>query len=358
MILTLPKLSFFQVSFLEKLLFTKHLSMMLKSGIPLAEAITILKEQSRQSKFKKILEEILKDINNGQSLEKALANHRDLFDSLYLSLIGIGEKSGNLEKNLEHLTTQLEKKYEFNKKIQAALLYPELVLGATAVIGGLLSVFVLPKLVDLFNSLDVELPLTTKMVLFLATSMKNYGLIILGALAALGFLIFLLLNHPKILPKWQSFLLSLPFFGPLLQNIELASLCRNLGLMLGSGLTITKALATQEEATDNLIYKQYLSSLLKNVEKGQKLSEEITSNKFLYIPPIVGKMISVGENTGKLDEVLIYLGDFFEEEVDHTTKNLSNILEPILLLIIGVVVAFFALAIISPIYQLTGGIHR
>lgn len=349
---------FSNISFLDKLIFTKHLAVMLKSGISLAESLTSLKNQIKSPAFSKVLSEVQKDINNGQSLEKALSKHPQAFDAFYVSLISIGEKSGNLEKNLEYLSSQLQKSYEFRKKIQGAMLYPLIILGATVIIGFSLSIFVLPKLTDLFTSLNVELPLTTKILLFISITMKDYGIFIMSALIGAGVGIFFLLQTSSVKPRWHRLLLSLPAIGSLLQNIILASLCRDLGVMLKSGLTITSALEAEFKALDNLVYKEYISDLLKAVGKGKKISEELNDEKYYLIPEIAAKMIGVGENTGKLEDTLLYLGDFFEEEVDDTTKNLANILEPLLLLGIGLVVAFVALAIISPIYQLTGGIKK
>ena len=349
---------FFRITLLDKVLFTKHLSVMLKSGIPLAEAVKSLKDQTKNPAFKAVLEDILAEVENGQSLEKALSRHESVFDALYLSLVSTGEKSGNLEENLEYLALQLKKTYSFNKKIAGATLYPKLVISAALIMGGSLALFVLPNLVRLFESLDVELPLTTKILLYLANLMKNFGFLIVGGIAILGFLFTLLLKTPFIKPKWHRSLLTAPVFGGLNQSIELAQICRDLGIMLKSGLTITAALDTQQKATENLVFKEYLDDLLKGTEKGKKISAQMDAEKLVFIPIIVPKMIGIGEETGKLDEVLIYLGDFFEEEVDDATANLSSTLEPILLLVIGAIVAFIALAIISPIYQLAGSIKK
>lgn len=356
----LPNLTslLFSVTPLDILFFTKHLSVMLKSGIPITESIATLKDQTKNIAFKNILDQIQSDIENGQTLAFSLAKHSRVFSSLYLSLITIGEKSGNLEDSLEYLARQLKKSYDFNKKIQGATLYPKLILAATIIMGSFMSLFVLPKLVDLFNSLDVKLPLSTKILLFIANLMKNYGIIIAIAFAGAGVLISLILRTSFVKPKWHKFILSLPLIGNLNQNIEMASFCRNMGIMLKSGLTIIDALQAQFNATDNPVYKDYLGNFLKSVEKGKKLSDEMTNKKYQFIPAIVTKMIGVGENTGKLEDVLLYLGDFFEEDVDDTTRNFSSILEPVLLLAIGVAVAFVSLAIISPIYQLTSGIRR
>ena len=347
-----------RITLLDELTFTKHLAIMIKSGIPLSEAIKSLADQTKNPNFKQVLTEVLAEVENGQSLEKALSKHPNVFNSLYLSLVRTGEKSGKLEENLDYLSGQLRKSYDFRKKVQAATLYPKIVLAATVIMGGAISLFVLPKLIELFESLDVELPITTKILLFVASLMKDWGYLIIGGLLLLYFVFLWLIRTRTIKPSWHKFLVNMPLFGRLVQNIELTSICRNLGIMLKSGLTLPVALETQREATDNLVFKEMIVDLSASVEKGKKLSEELNSKKYQMIPPIVSKMIAVGESTGKLDETLLYLGDFFEEEVDDTTKNLSNTLEPILLLVIGVVVAFVAMAIISPIYSLTGSIRK
>lgn len=339
-------------------MFTKHFEVMVKSGIPLADAVATLKDQTKNNAFKKVLEGVLADVNNGQTLNKAFSLYPKVFDSLYLSLIEIGEKSGKLEENLAYLSEHMTKSYEFKKKVQGAMIYPALVLISTFVIGLVLSFFVLPKLVDLFSSLDVTLPLSTKILLFAANSMKNYGLFIGIGIAIVAAFLTYLLRLSNIRPKWHAFLLSIPVFGTLMQNIELSSICRNLGVMLKSGLPITTTLEAEHKATDNLVYKEYLAQVLKSVDKGKSIEDTLSVKDYKFIPQFMVKMIGVGEKTGKLEDTFVYLGDFFEEEVDNTTKNLANIIEPILLIIIGMVVAFVALAIISPIYQLTGSVRR
>lgn len=349
---------FSKVGYLEKVLFTKHLGIMIKSGIPIEEAIEIIKQQTKNMLFQKVLTQVSADIANGQSLEKALTKHPQIFDQFYINLIRIGEESGNLEKNLEYLAGQLKKNYEFKKKVQGALLYPEIVLLITFLAGGAISIFVLPKLIDLFSELDVKLPLTTQILLFIATVMKQYGYAIVIIIIGLFFSFRALIKHPKMNLLWTRFLLSLPILGIFLQDVELSYFSRNVGIMLKSGLPITNALLAQERATTNAVFKIYVKKIAAAVEKGETITEILQKNNFPYVPAILTKMIGVGEKTGNLDESLIYLGDFFEEEIDEYSKNLATVLEPIILIFVGLAVAFIAFAIISPIYQLTTGIHR
>lgn len=346
------------ISFLDKLLFTKHIGIMLKSGIPIAEAVDTIWDQSSNTYFRSILVQIKKDLENGETLEKALSKYPKIFDSLYLNLIRIGEESGNLEENLSYLTKQLEKEHEFRQKIIAASMYPSIVLATAVIVGGGVSFFILPKLIDLFKSLDTNLPLATKILLAVATFSKNYGVFVIAGLIALFVLFRISLKNKSFKYLWDKFVLAMPVIGKLVQGVQLTFICRNLGTMLKSGLPIVKAMKAQEISTANLVYREYISKLTESIENGKSLKEILDEGRFKYIPKIAVKMIGVGEKTGKLDESLLYLGDFFEDSVDDASKNFSNILEPLLLLVIGMVVAFVALAIISPIYQFTGSVKR
>ena len=250
-----------RVTDLDKLLFTKYLAEMLKSGIPLDDAIDTARDQSKNKYFKGMLKTIEDSVRNGQSLQKSLARFPDVFNPLYTSLVKVGEDSGNLEENLGYLATQIKKSYEFKKKVQGAMLYPGIILATTIIAGGGLAIFVLPQLVDLFKSLNTDLPLSTRILLGTAQVMKDYGIFIGIAVITLFILGGMLLQTPYVKPKWHKFLLVLPGLGPLLQNIQMTNLCRNLGLMLKSGITLVPALKTEYEATENLVYKTYLKRL-------------------------------------------------------------------------------------------------
>ncbi|MEK7517115.1 MAG: type II secretion system F family protein [Patescibacteria group bacterium] len=345
-----------RISLLDKLLFTKHLAMMVKSGITLSEAVEAIASQTQSNKFREVLTKISQDIKNGNSFSKALKRHPKVFNQFYIILTEVGEESGTLSESLEYLAKSIAKEYALNKKIQGALLYPAIILIAVSLVGAGMSIFVLPQLSNLFESLNVELPITTKILLFFASTMKNYGVFVIAGFVALLLMLRIFIKLPKIRPRWDSLMLSFPIFGPLLTNKELTSLCRNLGIMLKSGLPITKALEVEYIGTSNLVFKDYIERIEKSVNKGKEIREELDQGNYSRFSPIAIKMIGVGEKTGKLDEAFLYLGDFFEDEVDNIAKNLSVVLEPFILLIIGVIVGFVALAIISPIYELTGSI--
>lgn len=349
---------FRRVTFIDKLIFTKHLAVMVKAGIPLSEAITIARDQTKDEVFKKVLREVGDDVSNGQTLQKALAKHPKVFDPLYLSLVNIGEESGNLEQNLEYLAAQLQKGYEFKKKVQGAMLYPAFVIIVALILGGGIALFVLPQLVNLFSSLDADLPLTTKILLWVAQIMRDYGWLIVIGVTALGIGFVSLTKTRLVKPFWHRFLLKIPILGKFLEAVQIATFCRNLGLVLKSGVPISRGLAIIRDSTENLIFRDYVQDLLKAVEKGKTIESELGSGRYPHVPLIVARMVGVGERTGKLDEILLYLGDLYESDVDTMAKNFPTILEPILLVAIAGMVAFLSFSIISPIYEFTASIHR
>ena len=349
---------FSRTSFLDVLLFTKHLSVMIKSGITIAESIKSLQQQTKSGALRDVLEHVLRDVENGDTLAKALSKYPKTFSTFYVNLIAIGEESGVLQENLDFLSKQLGKEYALRKKVQGILLYPIIVFTAAFIMSSLISIFILPKLVTLFESFDVALPLSTRILLAIAHIMQLYGVFIFGGIIVLGMLMRASLVILRVRYIYHLFLLNTPLLGVFLQNVYISSMCRNLGMMLKAGLSITRALQVEYATTTNLVFKGYIGKLQLSVAKGETISRELSTGDFRKIPPLVSKMIDVGERTGKLEESFLYLGDFFEEEVDDTAKNFSTILEPILLLSIGLIVAFVALAIISPIYSLTGSVHR
>lgn len=349
---------FSSISFIERALITKHLSVMIRSGIPIVESLSIIEEQASNPEIKRVIRLIRQDVSNGKTLYQSMQKHPSVFDALYVGLIKLGEQSGNLEDNLNYLADQMKKNYEFSQKVKGALMYPSIVLSTAVAVGAGLSLFVLPSLVDLFKSLDVTLPLATRILLWIATLMKEYGVLIVGGTIGLIFFLKLFVNLKVIKPLWHALLLRVPVLGPFLQSVELSFFSRNLGMMLKSGLPIMTALDTLQLSTSNLVYTRSIREIRSGVEKGKTIEATILDKRLPFFPKIVTRMIGVGEKTGKLDESLLYLGGFFEDEVDDRAKNFSVVLEPIMLLFVGIAVAFVAFAIISPIYEFTGSIKR
>jgi type II secretory pathway component PulF len=341
----------------DTMFFARYLAIMLKSGFPLSEALATIAKQSKNIRFRKIVKKIQADVESGKSLFEAMEHHEDVFDTVTLSLVKTGEESGNLEKNMFYVAESLKKKGEFAAKVGGALLYPGIVLTVAATAGIFVSIFVLPKLVDLFNSLSVKVPVSTQILIGFATIMKYYGvLIVLGFATIIWMIRYVLKTSVAVRYRWESLLLRTPLISSFIRNSEMATICRNLGIMVKSGLTLVTAFTVVRDSTTNLVYRQVLGHVVKNIEKGNSAYEVFMKESEDVIPRLAARMIGVGGNTGKVEDSFEYLASFFEEEVDAYAKNLGTILEPALLLLVGLVVAFVVSAMLMPIYDLSSSV--
>ena len=345
-----------RVSFLEKIIFAKHLALMIKAGLSLREGVSTIQEQSRSKKFKKVLDDVIKSIDNGQSLAVSLSRHPRVFDSFYINMIRVGEESGTLEENLEKLALEFEKSYELRKNVKAAMIYPSIILSAVIVLSAALTFFILPKILPIFKTLDIQLPLTTRVLIRFTEIIQNYGFYILAAMVILVVFLGFISRIRLIKILIHKIILKLPMAGIISRNVNLSHFSRTLGILLKSGIPIVKALDITGTTLKNSVYQKELEKVAADVQKGKPISDYLKKKETLF-PLMVSRMVGVGEKTGNLEESLLYVGNFYEEEVARTLKSLSTILEPILLLIIGLAVGFIALAIISPIYEITRGLH-
>lgn len=345
-----------KVTVTDKLFLAKHLAIMIKAGVPLAEALETVRGQA-SSELKKILKKIGLEIENGQSLAKSLAKYPKEFDQFFISLIEAGEQSGNLENNLEFLAEQTRKDFALRQKVQGAMLYPGLVLGATLVMGTGISWFVLPKLIDLFMSFEVALPLSTQVLMSVAFFMRDYGAYAFAGIVGVIILVTLLLRWRPVKKMSHRLMLKVPIMGRVVSDGQLARFSRNLGTLLKSGLPMLTAFEVTTNTLSNLVFVDDLKAIRDKVKTGKSIFEAMETGKYSEFDELTKRMIGVGEKSGNLEEMLLYLSDFYDEEIDGLSKNLTTLLEPVLLLMIGLAVGFVAMAIISPIYSLIGGIR-
>lgn len=346
------------ISHLEKVLFTRELAVLLKSGVPLGEALESLRDKSTRGALRQIIAALLSDIENGQPFSQALTRFPRVFNELSVNLVRIGEASGTLKENLDFLARQEERSYALKKKIESILLYPMIVFTLALLLSAFISVFILPKLIRLFDSFHITLPWTTKVLLALAHFMQAYGVLFFVALFAIVLGARFLVTVPLVRPYWHAVLLRLPLIGLLSRSLATAHFCRDVGTMLKSGLPVLEALEVEARVMENRAMARLVADLAQAVAEGRTLSQELTKQSYRVFPAIALKMIASGEKTGRLDETLLYLEEFFEAEVDRKIKNATVLVEPVLLIIIGGVVIFLALAILTPIYSLTGSIKR
>jgi len=294
---------------------------------------------------------MIQDIDGGLSLSQSLEKHRDIFSNIFISLIKAGEASGNIDKILLRLADTLENQHKFKSQVKGAMIYPVIVLIFMVIVMGIMFVFVIPKLTAMFTDMGADLPLPTKILIAVSTwSQNNFLLVILG-IAGFAFAI----NSIGKTPKGQYFFadraLGLPIFGKLNRQIEFANLARTLSLLINSGLPILTSLEISRETCDNLRVKEGIAKAAKAVEKGSPLSEPLKANSLF--PVMLSQMVAIGEETGKIDEVLEKVSSFFESEASESTKNLSTAIEPLIMVVLGIGVAFLIISIILPIYKLT-----
>lgn len=337
-------------------LFAKNLSVMLKSGLTITEALDIIQD-STQGKFKKIVQDILKSIKSGHSFSQALALYPKVFSGLFVNTVYAGESSGTLVENLENTAWQLKKEKDLISKIRGAMLYPIIVLTAAFILGLSMAFIVLPKITPLFEGLKMDLPITTRALIWFSNFIQDNGLAVFLSLVVFLIFLFWLLRQKFIKPITHWLLFKTPIVRKIIRNSNLSRICRTLGTLLKSGLNIDQAMEITKNTVGNFYYRRALENVCRRIGKGTKLAENFMQFEELF-PVMTTRMIMVGETSGKLDESLIYLSEYYEAEVDNDTKSLSTAIEPLLLIIIGLVVGFLALSIITPIYNITGAVKR
>lgn len=340
-----------RMSMEERLMFTKHMSTMIKVGISITEAFEILISQTRDKNVRKMYESIIEMINSGQTLSKSLRNYDTVFSNIFINMVATGEESGTLERVFEYLDIQLEKEYEIRKKVISAFIYPAVVLGITVIMMLGIMLFIMPKVTAIFTTFKVKLPLITRILMGTSTFLQEKWYVALAG-AVIVIILFRILTSLKFLqPVWHRFTLALPIFGHILRSTNLARFARTLNSLLQSGIPVTKGLEITGNMLDSEPYKEVILSAKNKIEQGGKIGDSFSGHDKLF-PPLMVKMLYVGEKTGSLETATLRLAELYERDVDTMTRNLSVLLEPILLVFMGVMVGTIALSIIMPIYQL------
>jgi len=349
--------SYSSFSIKKQTFFAKRLSFLIRAGVPMLESVAVIRKQAKSKNEIKIFNRIISDIANGQTLATSLARFRGVFGNFAINIIKAGESGGTLIQNLSYLADELRKKELLRKKILSAMLYPVIICLATFGIVGLLVVYIFPKILPIFESLKAELPLSTRIVIFLSELLRNYGLYILIGLVV--FLVAFLLirkRQEKVKLFTDRLILRVPLFGKIAKDYNLTNTCRTMGLLLKSGISLTEALLVTADTTENLAYKKSLVEISKNVMRGKNMSEFLSAP--LLYPEMLSHMVAIGEKSGNLSTTFIYLSEFYENEFEDLTKNLSSAIEPALMIMMGILVGFVAISVITPIYSITQSLHR
>ncbi len=339
-----------KVKFNDLVNFTRQLATMINAGLPLANALSILEEES-EKEMGKLTANLLKDVESGMSFSDALQKYPDDFSRIYTQLVKAGEAGGVLDEVLERLAITLEKDKDFKAKTKSAMIYPVIILIAMVVVMIVMMVAVIPQLTEMYDDFGAELPAMTKVFIGISDFMVQFWWVLL---VVVGGGIFALRSYRKTKKgelAIDGWLLKLPIFGKMRQKIILTDFTRTLSLLLGAGVSLLEAINIVAEAIDNAVYRQELAEAAKQVERGTSLSTAIS--RYEDFPPILHQMMSVGEETGKLDEILAKLAEYFEKESEYAVKNMTAAMEPMIMIVLAVGVGFMVVAIIMPIYSLT-----
>lgn len=339
-----------RVNLKDLLFFVRQLSTLLKSGIPLITAINSISEQTKNRTLKITLDKISKDIEAGISLSDSLSKYPQVFSEFFVSMVRVGESAGILDSVLERLTQLLTQEMEIRSRIKSAMTYPViLVLVAVGIITFILAA-VIPKFVVIFETYEARLPLSTTILLTASLIVRKGWYFLLVAILAGLFWFKRYLKKEEGKYNFAAFLLKIPMFGQLYLKVIIAQFSRTLGALTKSGVPVLEALRVTEKTVTNLMIRRVIQNVQVAISRGESLSEPFKMSG--VFPTMVIQMISVGEKTGKLDQMLFDVANFYDQEIDYAIRNTTAVLEPILLLIMGSGVAFIALSVLMPIFNL------
>lgn len=329
--------------------FTRQLATMIAAGLPLTEALTILRPQNKP-RFGQVIAEVLRDVQGGVSLADAFQKH-EVFPKVYVALIRVGEAAGILDTVMGRLADNLERKQEFRAKTKGALIYPAIVLIGMVAVAFIMMVFVIPQLSQLYQDFGAELPVPTQILLSISGIVSRFWYLVLAAVFGATLFFRVWRKTPAGAYQYDQWMLRLPVFGKLKTKMVMAEFTRTLSLLVASGISILEALTIVADSLESEVIARAIKSGASEVEKGVSLAETLARRE--VFPAIVPQMISVGEETGKLDEVLLKVSRYFETEAEQEIKNLTTAMEPLIMILLGVGVGFLITAIILPIYDLT-----
>lgn len=335
----------------EKINFAKNLGSMIKAGLSVTRALAVMSKQSKKPALKLLLTELEDDVNHGTTLSEALGKRPKVFSALVVSMVKAGEESGGVAGSLAIVASQMEKSYQLVKKVRGALIYPAVIIAAMIVLAVLLLIFMVPTLTATFSGLGVELPLPTRILIASSAFLVNYTLLVFIFVVALAAAALAFWRSERGQKFFDIVFLKIPVIGGMVREVQVARSARTLSSLLSAGVEIVVALEVTAEVLQNHLYKEALTHAKSAIQKGELLSAIFSQYENLY-PVFMSEMTAVGEETGKIAEMLVGVADYYEEEVDQKTKDLSTIIEPVLMVIIGIGVGIFAISMLAPTYSL------
>ena len=343
---------FDRVSTKEVVLFSRQLSTLVNAKVPIIQSLKILQYQVSSYKLRSIITEIMEKVENGESLSSAITEYPVVFSDLYVNLVKSGELSGSLDDSLEYLANQLEKDYDLRSKVVGAMTYPAFIICVLILVGLLMFLFVLPPLVQVLTEAEVELPITTKVLIattgFVQAAWVYLIIALVGGVVGLRFYI----NTISGRYLFDLFKIRIPMIGSLFVRIYMARFSRNLATLAAGGIPIVKSLESVADIIGNKVYKEDLLNAADQVKNGKSIATSILENP--HFPPIVSQMVQIGESTGKLQEILEKLASFYEKEIEGILRNITSLIEPIIMILLGLAVAVMVSGVLLPMYNLAG----
>ena len=339
----------------ELVMFCRQMYSLTKAGVPIIKAIAGLAESTDQESLRDSLRKLSKDLAGGKSLTLSMQEQSDIYSSLFISMVNVGENTGRLEDVFKQLADYYSMEYETRKRISAAMRYPTLVILFIAAAMVVLNIFVIPVFSQMFAKFGVDLPLTTRILIGTSNFFVQYWPIMAGVAVALPILIRWSLNKKSVRLAWDRVKLRLPVMGSIIDRSLLGRFSRSFSLMLQSGVPLNLALSLVAEAIDNKFLEERILDMRRQIEQGNSLSTVATQSKMFT--PLVLQMFSVGDETGRVDELLQEAADYYEREVDYDLKSLTAKIEPILLIFVAVIVAILALGIFTPMWDMFGAMQ-
>lgn len=341
----------------EQALFAKRLSFLIRANVPILDSLNIIHRQTKSKKKRAMLSRIIDAVTSGQFLAASLEEFDKTFSDFAINIIKTGETSGTLDESLQYLAEELEKKQKLRRKVFSSLLYPALIVLATISIVALLVTYVFPKVLPVFASLNTQLPLSTKTLIWLINFLITQGLWIATGIALLVALcIWAVTTKENAHYVWDCITLKTPLFRQLTLNYQIANLARTIGLLLKADMGAVHAFTVAASTTANIAYRRALKAAASNIAQGEQISSQLAKQPLLF-PDIFVEVVAIGEQTGQLSDAFTYLSNFYEEELESATKNLSSALEPTLMIALGIIVGFIAISIITPIYEVTQNLN-
>ena len=339
----------------ELQVFTRQLSTLLGSGIPILQSLEVLSQSQRSPGMSIALKSMVNDINHGRRFGEAMAEHPLVFDRFYVNMVKAGEESGNIDQILNRLAVYIEKAAKVNGQIKGAMVYPIAILSVAFLVVSGLMIFVIPKFEAVFASSGQDLPVLTKMVVAMSKIFMSYWWAIIGGVAGSVFFIINYYRTDDGKKTIDTVLIDIPYVGDLIQKSAVARFTRTLSTLLASGVSIMEALEIASRVTGNVVIETALIRAREAISEGKSLTVPLSKEK--YIPQMVTQMIGVGEQTGAIDQMLNKVADFYEDEVDVAVSALTSVMEPLMMVVLGGIIAFIVVAMYLPIFNMAGSVQ-